>query len=137
MDYFHITLEEPALHSVSNLGLAHLGDCVYELMVRSYLVSTGKCTAKALHRATTRLVKASFQCAAAHLLQPFLTDKEQEVFLRGRNAKPKSIPKSSSVMEYSYATALETLFGWLYLQGEYDRLNQLFDHVLSLEDTAL
>lgn len=130
MDYLHITIDKRALNQISNLGLAHLGDCVFELMTRSYLILEGKTTAKSLHRATTNVVKASTQAIGAQKILPLLTEEENIIFHHGRNAKPKTVPKSCTLAEYAYATALETLFGWLYLQGDYNRLNQLFDIIL-------
>lgn len=130
MDYLHITVDDQALKQISSLGLAHLGDCVFEIMTRSFLVLNGKTTAKSLHRATTDLVKAGAQAVAAQKIQPLLTEEELEIFHHGRNAKPKTTPKSCTLAEYAYATALETLFGWLYLKGRYDRLNEFFDLIL-------
>ena len=76
---------------------------------------------------TSQLVRASAQAEAVKRIQPMLDEDEQTVLRHGRNAKPKSVPKSASVAEYAYATALEALFGWLYLKGRYERINELFD----------
>ena len=136
MDYLHITVEDNQLKQISSLGLAHMGDCVYEIMTRSYLVLGGKTTAKSLHRATTELVCAQAQAKGAQAFLPMLTPEETDAFHHGRNAKPKTIPKSCSQAEYAYATGLETLFGWLYLKGRYDRLNELFAVVLDALEQA-
>lgn len=114
------------LRAMSSLALAHMGDCVYEIMTRSWLTTSGLVTNRNLHRETIRLVCAGAQAAGAMAILPLLTEEEQDVFRRGRNAKPKSVPKSSSVSEYAHATAVEALFGWLYLRQEYSRLNELF-----------
>ncbi len=126
VDYFHLEGTPAQINAISNLGLAHLGDGVYELMVRSYLVLKGKATNKGLHRATVGYVAAPAQAKAAKVIVDKLSDEEQEVFRRGRNASPHTIPQNASREEYATATALETLFGWLYLQGRTERLNELF-----------
>ena len=126
IDFLHPKLNDAELGRISSLGLAHIGDGVYEIMTRSYLVCQGMQTARSLHAKTVALVRASAQYRAAQCILPLLTPAEADVFRHGRNAKPKTIPKAASHMEYAYATALEALFGWLYLRGEYDRLNALY-----------
>lgn len=128
-DFLHPRMTPEQLLRISALGLAHIGDGVYEIMTRGYLVSQGLQTARNLHKETTLLVCAASQHRAALRIEPLLTEAEADVFRKGRNAKPKSIPKAASRAEYAYATALETLFGWLYLQGEYERLNALYDEI--------
>lgn len=126
-DFLHPHLDKKDIERISSLGLAHIGDGVYEIMTRAWLVCQGMQTARGLHSKTVALVRAGAQYRAAQLILPHLSAEESEVFRHGRNAKPKTIPKAASHAEYAYATALETLFGWLYLQGEYDRLNQLYE----------
>lgn len=126
IDFLHPQLDDAEIGRISALGLAHIGDGVYEIMTRSYLVCHGMQTARGLHAKTVSLVRAASQYRAAQLILPFLDEKESEIFRHGRNAKPKTIPKAASHAEYAYATALETLFGWLYLRREYDRLNELY-----------
>ncbi len=126
MDYFHIEASPDQLNAISNLGLAHMGDGVYELMVRSYLCLHGKSTNKGLHKAAVGYVSAAAQSAAVAVIEPMLTDAEGEVLRRGRNASPHTIPQHASREEYAAATALEAIFGWLYLQGNTQRLNELF-----------
>lgn len=126
MDYLHPKLDDAAIARMSSLALAHVGDAVYEILVRSYLACGGTQTAKNLHSRTVALVRASAQVEAVQRILPLLDEAEQEVFRHGRNAKPKTVPKSSSVAEYAYATALEALFGWLYLKQRYGRINELF-----------
>ena len=126
MDYLHPKLDDAAIARMSSLALAHVGDAVYEILVRSYLACGGTQTAKNLHSRTVALVRASAQAEAVQRILPLLDEAEQEVFRHGRNAKPKTVPKSSSVAEYAYATALEALFGWLYLKQRYGRINELF-----------
>lgn len=130
MDYFHLSTSRDQLLSMSNLGLAHLGDCVFELMVRSWLSLQGKATAKNLHRATVRFVSAPAQAQLVQSILPLLTEEECAVFSRGKNTAPHSVPKGANRSDYQLATALETLFGWLYLQGRTQRLNELFEIML-------
>lgn len=133
MDYFHLSATPGQIAGLSNLGLAHLGDGVYELMVRSYLCLSGKSTNKGLHKAAVGYVSASAQAAAVKVISPLLSEEETEVLRRGRNASPHTVPAHAKREDYAAATALEALFGWLWLRGETDRLNQLF--AIIMEDT--
>ena len=130
-DYFHLNLERDALLSLSSLGLAHLGDGVFEVMVRAWLILRGKARAKDLHRATVRYVAAPAQAATVERLLPLLTPEEADVYRRGRNTAPHSVPKAASRAQYQAATGLEALFGWLYLQGRTERLNELFEVIMA------
>ena len=130
MDYFHLELTPAQLGPISNLGLAYVGDGVYELMVRSYLCLQGKATNKGLHKAAVRYVSAPAQAAAVKVLLPLLSEEEHDVFRRGRNASPHTVPQHASREEYAAATALEALFGWLYLNGKTARLNELFGVIM-------
>lgn len=136
-DYLHPHLDGPALGQISSLGLAHIGDAVYEMMTRSWLVCHGMQTARGLHGKTVTLVRAAAQARAAQLVLPLLNEEEAAVFRHGRNAKPKTIPKSASLSEYAHATAIEALFGWLYLRGAYDRLNALYEVIAQDFSTPL
>ena len=126
MDYFHLAAGQDTIDQISSLGLAHLGDAVYELMVRSWLCLHGKATNKGLHRAAVTYVSAPAQARRAQKILPILTEEEQAVYRRGRNTHTAAIPRGASVGEYHAATALEALFGWLYLKGRTQRLNELF-----------
>lgn len=134
IDYFHLETSRDQILNMSNLGLAHLGDSVFEVMVRSWLCLQGKATAKNLHRATVEFVAAPAQARLTGKIIPHLSTEEEEVFLRGRNTAPNSVPKGAKRGDYQLATALETLFGWLYLQGNTQRLNELFELMLKEED---
>lgn len=125
-DYFHLNMPRESLLTLSSLGLAHLGDSVFEVMVRSWLCLQGKAKAKDLHKATVKYVAAPAQAAMVQKILPLLTEEESDVYRRGRNTAPHSVPKAASRGEYQAATALEALFGWLYLQGRTERLNALF-----------
>lgn len=130
MNYFHLQMDKDHINQISTLGLAHIGDGVFELMVRSWLVLHGKATNKGLHKATVRYVAAPEQAERAQRILPLLTEEENDVFRRGRNTSPNSVPKAATREQYQTATALEALFGWLYLRGENDRLNELFDAMM-------
>lgn len=125
-DYLHIQLPPDQIRGISSIGLAHMGDAVYELLVRTWLCAHGKATGKGLHRATVALVCAPKQAELAQRILPMLTEEEQAVFRRGRNANVHSIPAHASRAQYQQATALEALLGWLHLSGRHDRVEQLF-----------
>ena len=129
-DYFAVRLPEDDIRAISSMGLAHIGDGVYELLVRTYLCAHGKATGKGLHRATVQLVCAPEQARRAQRILPLLTEEEQEVYRRGRNAHVHSIPQHASRTEYQQATALEALLGWLYLSGHRERINELFETMM-------
>ncbi len=132
MDYFHLNASREQLLSTSSLGLAHLGDSVYEVLVRSWLALHGTVKPKDLHRATVQYVAAPAQAARMERILPLLTEDEADVFRRGRNTAPHSVPKAASRAEYQAATGFESLFGWLFLQGRTQRLNELFS--IMMED---
>ena len=125
-NYFAMNMEKRQIDAISNLGLAHIGDGVYELMCRSYLCAKGEHTLKRLHLDSIQLVKAPTQAKFADKLKPHLTEEEYAYFRRGKNAHTHAAPNSATPQEYSKATGLETLFGALYLAGKTDRLNELF-----------
>ena len=123
---FEIKMDTAQVNAVTNLGLAHVGDGIYELLCRSYLVSKGGKTVLKLHNQTVELVKAPTQAKFADKLKPMLTDEEMDYFRRGKNAHTHAAPKSATPQEYAKATGFETLFGALYLLGRKDRLMELF-----------
>lgn len=133
-NYFQLDVSPDQLRAISTLGLAHLGDGVFELMVRSWLCLHGKATSKGLHRATVRYVAAPAQARAVEKILPLLEEAEQDVFRRGRNTSPHSVPQNASRADYQAATGLEALFGWLWLQGRTDRLNELFAVMMEEEE---
>ena len=125
-NYFQPNMNKRQIDAISNLGLAHIGDGVYELMCRSYLCMQGDQTVKTLHRDSVALVKAPTQAKFAEKLLPYLTEEELSYYRRGKNAHSHAAPKSATPREYAMATGLETLFGALYLAGNISRLNELF-----------
>ena len=130
MDYFHLSAPKQDLLNMSSLGFAYLGDAVYEVMVRAWLCLHGKLTPGRQHKAALAYVAAPRQAALLERILPLLTQEEAQVLKRGRNASPHSYPKGATRQEDLAATGLETLFGWLYLRGETDRLNTLFETMM-------
>ena len=135
-DYFSLHLREDDIRAISSIGLAHLGDAVYELLVRAYLCAQGKATGRGLHRAAVELVKAPAQARLADQILPRLTAEELAVFKRGRNANVNTIPHNASRSDYLKATALECLLGYLYLQGATERINELFNAMMEVTRDA-
>ena len=117
--------EKTAPYGMSSLALAHVGDAVYELMVRTRLCAVLR-TAGQLHRETVRLVCAPAQANAAQAVIPLLSEDEHAVFMRARNSHTHHVPQGATGAQYQLATALEALFGYLYLNGENERIERLF-----------
>ena len=116
-DYFDIRLPEDQIRAISSIGLAHLGDAVYELLVRAWLCAHGR-------------------AERAERILPLLTEEELAVYKRGRNAHVHTIPHSASRADYLRATALECLLGDLYLRGRRERINELFAVMMEGEENA-
>ena len=129
-DYLNIELCDEELNAVSNLGLAHIGDCVYELVVCSFIVCHGNHTNQGLHFATVQYVKAPAQVRSLEKILPLLTEYEQAVYRRVRNTRENSVPKNANIGDYHAATGLECLFGWLYLKCRHARINELFAAIM-------
>ena len=128
-----MNLSKQQIDAISNLGLAHMGDCVFEILCRGYLCAKGETTVDRLHRDTINLVKATAQAKFVDKLVPLLTEEELSYYRRGKNAHVHAVPKGATPMEYAKATGLETLFGALYLAGEIQRINQLFQAAIEEE----
>lgn len=126
-DFLNVTLSPEQLSTVSELALAHVGDAVFELLVRSELIcEAGGAKVKELHGRTVALVTAPAQAAFVEALLPRLTPEETAVYKRGRNAHSHPAPKSATPGQYARATGLETLFGWLWLTGQKARVSELY-----------
>ena len=121
-----MNLPKARIDAISNLGLAHIGDGVYELLCRARLCAAGETTVGRLHKDTIALVKAPTQARLSEKILPLLTQEELAYFRRGKNAHVHAVPKSATPQEYARATGLEALFGALYLAGKTDRINELF-----------
>ncbi len=114
------------LLAMSALALAHVGDAVFELKVRTYLCTSGLCVHRNLHRETVARVCAPAQAAFVDKLLPILTEEEMAVYKRGRNAHVHAIPKNATAAQYGKATGLEALFGYLHLSEQSERIDVLF-----------
>lgn len=126
MDKLSPRLSEREANQLNMLALAHVGDAVYELLVRSMLCCAKNSSVMQLHRRTVQKVRAEAQAESAEKLLPVLTEGELAVYKRGRNAKVNSVPHHAELAQYHAATGLEALFGWLYLQGKTERIGELF-----------
>ena len=124
------------VNKISMLGLAHVGDAVYELLYRSKLCTDGHTAVAEMHRMTVAFVRAEAQAEAAAKLLSVLTQEEMSVYKRGRNAKVNSVPHNADIGQYHAATGLEALFGWLYLLGRTERINELFNIITGGTDDA-
>ena len=132
-NYFEMNMSPEQVKAISSLGLAHMGDGVYEVLCRTYLCSQGTATVLNLHKQTVALVNAPTQARFLDKIRPCLTEEEQDYYRRGKIAHTHAAPKAASRAEYAKATGLEALFGALYLLGRKDRLNELFNLMMEEE----
>ncbi len=119
-------MTEKEINKMSALALAHMGDAVFELEVRTLLCTGGLCVNGNLHRETVARVCAPAQATFADRILPLLTEEEMAVYKRGRNAHVHAIPKNATAAQYGKATGVEALFGWLHLMGRQERIEELF-----------
>lgn len=120
---FGVKAENP--ESYSPLTLAYLGDAVYELLVRTLVVEESNAPGYKRSKRSSRLVNAGTQARMIRAIEPLLTEKEEKIYKRGRNAKTNSMAKHATVTDYHMATGFESLMGYLYLAGEFDRMMDL------------
>ncbi|MGN0334011.1 MAG: Mini-ribonuclease 3 [Lachnospiraceae bacterium] len=116
---------EVDVNAYSPLTLAYIGDCIYDLIIKSLVISEGNKPVQVLHKETSRLVQASAQSKMMRTLQEHLTEEEHAIYKRGRNAKSVSPAKNQSVTDYRRATGFEALMGYLYLKKEWKRMLEL------------
>jgi len=116
---------------LSPLALAFLGDTVFDLLVRASLLEQPARPQHQLHKESAQRVNARAQAELAKKILPLLDEEEANIFRRGQNAKPGHIPRGFTRVEYSLATALEALFGWLWLSGRFERAKELFEEHMS------
>ena len=129
-NYFEMNLSKAEIDAISNLGLAHMGDCVFEILCRAYLCARGDKTVTQLHRDTISMVKATNQARFADLMLPLLNEEELAHYRRGKNSHVHAVPKGATREQYAKATGVEALFGALWLLGRNDRVNELFNVVM-------
>lgn len=118
--------------SYSPLGLAYIGDAIYEIVVRTIVLSYGNMSVNKYHKKSSSMVKASAQVQVYENIEGLLTEEEIAVYKRGRNAKSGTVAKHASMMDYRKATGFEALMGYLYLNGNMDRLIELVGKGLNL-----
>lgn len=118
-------MEKVDPHTSSPLVLAYIGDCVFDLIIKMLVVGKGNRQVHKLHEETSRYVQASAQSYMMRSMQEHLTQEEHAVYRRGRNARSVSPAKNQSITDYRRATGFEALLGYLYLNGEYERLIRL------------
>lgn len=111
--------------------LAYIGDAVYELNIRHYLLSKSNHRPDHLHKTATRYVSAHAQSAALEHLMPLLSEKEADIVKKGRNAKSGSAPKRADILTYRHSTAFECLLGYLYCAGQFERLRELMQSAVA------
>lgn len=124
--------EKEEINMMSPLTWAYVGDAVYELFIRNYLVNTTNLKPHKLHIESIKYVKAKSQANILEKLDNFLTEEEKEIVRRGRNTKNHHLPKNADVNDYMYSTAFEALIGYLYLNKEEKRLNEIFEKCIEL-----
>lgn len=124
-------LEPEDIRSYSPLTLAYVGDAVYELVIRTMIISKGNAPVNKLHKRSAALVKAPAQAQMMKVIEPLLSEEELHIYKRGRNAKSYTSAKNASVIDYRIATGFEALMGWFYLQERQERMLELIKIGLS------
>lgn len=124
-DFIELKKDEKEVNLMSPLTWAYVGDCVYELYIRTKLVNETKLKPHSLHIEAIKYVKAKSQAETLNKIYEQLTEKEKEIVRRGRNAENHHLPKNANVQDYMYSTAFEALIGYLYLTKQNDRLTQI------------
>jgi len=135
MEYINIglaPLSELDARMLSPLKLAYLGDVVLDMYVRDYVVKKDLGTVNKLHKLTTQIVNATSQARFAKEIEPSLTTSESGIFRRGRNSKSGFQPKNANMIDYRIATGLEAVFGYLYVSGQYVRLDELIEKLFDV-----
>lgn len=117
---------------LSPLQLAYIGDSVYELLIRTYLLDKNL-NVNQLHKTTIKYVKAKAQSELIHKVESLLTEEEKSYVKKGRNTKTNSSPKNADILDYKYATGFECLFGYLYLSNQDERLVEIFNSMMKEE----
>ena len=129
-NYFQMHMDPKEVGAISNLGLAHIGDGVFELLTRSWLCGHGRLTVNRMHKDTIALVQAKSQARFADRMLPLLTEDEMTHYRRGKNSHVHAVPKSATPAQYAKATGLEAMFGYLFLSGKKERANEIFNLVM-------
>lgn len=128
----NVSLSKEDVLMLSPLQLAYIGDAVYELLVRTYLLERGL-KVNELHKEATKYVKAKSQSDIIHGIFNLLNEDEKSYVKKGRNAKSNTSPKNANIVDYKYATGLECLFGYLYLNRRDNRMEEIFNEIIKLK----
>lgn len=120
-----LNIEQVDVRNYSSLALAYLGDCVFELLIRTMIVSKGNAPVHKYHQRASAIVNAHSQADMMKEMETYLTPEEFSVYKRGKNSKPATMAKNATAKEYKSATGMEAVLGYLYLKGEYTRLIDL------------
>ena len=131
-DFIPINKDETEINQMSPLVWAYVGDCVYELYIRTYLVDNTKLNPHKLHIESIKYVKAKAQAEFLEKIYNDLSIDEKDIVRRGRNANNHHLPKNSNVQEYMYSTAFEGLIGYLYLTKKYDRVKEIIEKIMKI-----
>lgn len=126
-NFYKPGFSDEEIDTMSSLALAHVGDAVFELLIRTWACKNKALTSRNMHMTTVGYVNAHAQAQFSEKIMVSLSDEEKKIFKRGRNAKVNSIPKNADISDYHSATGLETLMGYLYLKGRNDRISALFE----------
>ena len=126
-EFIPVTKTPEEINQMSPLIWAYVGDCVYELYIRTYLVDNTNLKPHKLHIESIKYVKAGAQAEFLQDFADYLSDEEKDIVRRGRNANNHHLPKNSNVQEYMYSTAFEALIGYLYLTKNYDRVKEIIE----------
>lgn len=129
-------LKPSDVKQLNSLALAYMGDAVFEQVVREHLILSGRVRPNILHKEATRYVSAKAQAMLVREMmeKDFLSEDEQAVLRRGRNAKSGSVPKNTDVITYHHSTAFEAVIGSLYLSGQTERLQEVLNFSISFID---
>lgn len=129
-------LDREGIAMLSPLQLAYVGDAVYELLIRTYILDKNS-NVNQLHKKATKYVKANAQSEIIHYIEKYLTDNEKNIVKRGRNTKTNTSPKNANLIDYKYATGFESLFGYLYLTAQDSRISELFKIIKEFENISI
>lgn len=128
--------EKPDVRQLSSLSLAFVGDSVYEMFVRTKILSQGSRPARELHKIAVGYVKAKAQSTAILSILDMLSEEETDIYKRGRNTNIHTVPKNADMNDYRQATGLEALVGYLYLTGQNERLTEILELAFAAIDRA-
>ena len=128
---------ETEVKMMSPLVLAYIGDAIYEMFIRDYLINQSKISVNKYHKKATGYVKAKAQADAVHGLESELTEAEWTIVKRGRNQKSATVPKNANLTDYKYATGFEALLGYLFYIGEHKRLSLIMNKAVEITNEKL